>query len=109
MTCIEIPEARAWRDRETQSRLGCPAPVPWWDDGDAATRAADGPTNDHAEELSQLEAVLAEVDGDRVRVQRLAREQLDAAGEPVTRLAVARLACRLPADDAGRNFGEGAA
>jgi hypothetical protein len=42
-----------------------------------------------------LEARLAEADGHRVRLQRLAREQLTAEGVVLTRLGVARRACAL--------------
>jgi hypothetical protein len=87
-------------DRDTRSpgRLACAGP--WWDEAETCSRAR-LPTAAEAGELAWLEALLAEADGVRVRVQRLAREQLSAAGEPVTRLAVARLACRiLRAEDA---------
>jgi len=42
-----------------------------------------------------LETRLADADGARVWAQQQAREQLATRGEPVTRLAVARLACTL--------------
>ncbi|WP_143448413.1 hypothetical protein [Kineosporia sp. A_224] len=74
------------------ARLACPGP--WWE------LPATGRTSDVADaaasnELALLEARLAEADGDRVRLQRLAREQLREERHPVTRLAVARRACAL--------------
>jgi hypothetical protein len=83
--------------------------VPEWDAAEAASGRPADETGDQVDELARLEAVLAEADGDRVRVQRLAREQLAVAGEPVTRVAVARLACRLLDGDAAPTEGEGAA
>jgi hypothetical protein len=81
-------------DPQTRSpaRLSCAGP--WWDEAETAGRAQLA-TDEEAGELVRLEALLAEADGGRVRVQRLAREQLSAVGEPVTRLAVARVACRI--------------
>jgi len=74
------------------ARLACPGP--WWElpTTDQA-RDADDAASDA--ELAALEARLAEADGDRVRLQRLAREQLRQERHPVTRLAVARRACAL--------------
>jgi hypothetical protein len=81
-------------DRDTRSpgRLACAGP--WWDaaEGPASARSV---TREDAVELAELEARLAEADGARVWVQRLARERLAAAGDPLTRLSVARLACWL--------------
>jgi hypothetical protein len=48
-----------------------------------------------------LEGRLAEVDCHRVRVQRLAREQLTSEGAVLTRLGVARRACALLDQPAG--------
>jgi hypothetical protein len=92
-------------DRQTRSpaRLSCAGP--WWDDAEAASRTEPALAAD-ADELARLEARLAEADGVRIRVQRLAREQLSTSGEPVTRLAVARTACRLSSAEAS---GEGVA
>ena len=72
------------------ARLACAGP--WWDRpvaGPAATEASD------QQELTELEDRLAESDGRRVWAQREARTQLATAGEPVTRLTVARRACAL--------------
>jgi hypothetical protein len=75
-------------------RLVCDGP--WWDV--PARTAASSAADDEAAELAELEARLAEADGRRVWVQRRARQELAARGEPVTRLSVARLACRLLAE-----------
>lgn len=64
---------------------------PWWT-GSAGFAAGD-PAVDA--ELAVLEARLAEADGRRVWLQRRARQELASRGEPVTRLTVAREACRL--------------
>jgi Helix-turn-helix domain len=67
---------------------------PWWDAAEVANgQRARSRTDDV--ELAGLEAQLAETDGERVRVQRLARQQLVADGLPVTRLNVARRAVAL--------------
>ena len=80
-------------DRATRSpaRLSCAGP--WWDTAETAARRASNDVD--ADELAHLEAILSETGGVRVTVQRLARKELAAAGEPVTRLAVARLANRI--------------
>jgi hypothetical protein len=75
------------------ARLACPGP--WWElPTTGQSRDADGDSS--GAELAVLEARLAEADGDRVRLQRLARDQLRQEQRPVTRLAVARRACGLP-------------
>ena len=74
---------------------------PWWDAAELASwQRARSRTDDL--ELTGLEAQLAEADGERVRVQRLARQQLVADGLPVTRLNVARRAVALlPTSESG--------
>jgi hypothetical protein len=81
-------------DPETRGPGRLPCPGPWWE---AAERGHYSPArNDSSgEELANLEARLAEADGHRVRVQRLARAQLTAEGAVLTRLGVARRACAL--------------
>jgi len=74
------------------ARLACPGP--WWE-VPASGRPEDAADDSASDELALLEARLAEADGDRVRLQRLAREQLRQERHPVTRLAVARRACAL--------------
>jgi hypothetical protein len=74
------------------ARLACPGP--WWE-LPATGRPSDAENAAASNELALLEARLAEADGDRVRLQRLAREQLREERHPVTRLAVARRACSL--------------
>lgn len=78
-------------DRETRSpgRLRCAGP--WWDMSTSSPQLS----FQDSEELVRLEQVLAESDGARVVVQRTARAELAAEGVSVTRLAVARRACRL--------------
>jgi hypothetical protein len=74
------------------ARLSCPGP--WWEAAEIARRRSGGDAR-QAVELAELEALLAETGGRRVGAQRRARQQLAEAGEPVTGLAVARLAVRL--------------
>jgi hypothetical protein len=61
---------------------------PWWDrpvtDASSATS-----------ELAELEARLAELDGQRLLLQRQARDELAAEGLPVTRATVTRRACDI--------------
>jgi len=80
-------------DPETRGPGRLPCPGPWWE----ATERACSPVHSASvsEELEGLEARLAEADGHRVRVHRLAREQLTAEGAVLTRLGVARRACAL--------------
>jgi hypothetical protein len=65
--------------------LRCPGH--WWA---STTTGADAP-----DDLADLEAILSEVGGVRVVVQRQARAQLAAEGIPVTRRSVARRAVQL--------------
>jgi hypothetical protein len=67
---------------------------PWWDAAELSSGHGDRSAVEDVE-LAELEAQLTEADGERVRVQRLAREQLLAEGLPVTRLNVARRAVAL--------------
>ncbi len=64
---------------------------PWWDH---AERPGLTRTRQEQDELDGLEATLADAD-DRALLQRTARGQLTAEHEPLTRLSVARRACRL--------------
>ncbi len=80
-------------DRETRSPARLLAAGPWWDAAEQAARVSTGPAEQA--ELAELEAVLAEAGGERVLVQRMARDRLSRAGEPLSRLAVARLALQL--------------
>lgn len=81
-------------DRATKSPMRLPCPGPWWD---MAERAASHADQDPAAvaELQRLEARLAEVDGRRVALQRQARAALEAEGQTLSRLTVARRACDL--------------
>lgn len=81
-------------DRETKSPMRLPCPGPWWELADRA-QAGNGTDPADAAELERLEACLVEVDGRRVALQRRARAELDAEGQPLSRLAVARRACEL--------------
>ena len=83
------------------ARLACPGP--WWDIAEAKRlRGAVNADPAIAAELARLETRLVEADGARVWAQRQARDHLARSGEPVTRLAVARLSCRL-LDEPGDN------
>ncbi len=64
---------------------------PWWDH---AERPGLTRTRQEQDELDGLEATLADAD-DRAALQRTARQQLTAEYQPLTRLTVARRACRL--------------
>ena len=77
-------------DPATKSPARLPCAGPWWES--AETPATTAPADP---ELTALEARLAEADGARVALQRQARRELTAAGQTVTRLAVARRACAL--------------
>jgi len=72
------------------TRLSCPGP--WWDRADTRPGAL---APDEVAELDQLEVRLREADGRRVWLQQRARADLTERGEPLTRLGVARRACRL--------------
>jgi hypothetical protein len=76
------------------TRLACPGP--WWDDVSSVGPAA---RYDDRGELDRLEARLLEADGRRVWAQQHARADLAARGEPLSRLNVARRACKV-LDDA---------
>ena len=80
-------------DPTTQSPTRLPYPGPWWDTAETGQQPADRAAL--AAEQQALEARLAEADGSRVWAQQHARADLTGRGEPVTRLAVARLACQL--------------
>jgi hypothetical protein len=81
-------------DRDTKSPMRLPCPGPWWDLAErAVTHAEHDPAA--AAELRRLEERLAEVDGRRVALQRQARAELEAAGQGLSRLTVARRACEL--------------
>jgi hypothetical protein len=90
-----VPALRAIAaDRATKSPMRLPCPGPWWD---LAERVASPTDQDPVAvaELKRLEERLAEVDGLRVALQREARSRLEAEGQPLSRLAVARRACEL--------------
>jgi hypothetical protein len=78
-------------DSRTRSPMRLAEAGPWWDH--AATPTLTRTTQEQAE-LDGLERLLADCD-DRALLQRQARTELAAAGEPVTRLSVARRAARL--------------
>jgi len=78
-------------DPQTRSPMRLAEAGPWWDHAQqpGLTR-----TRQEQAELDGLEATLADAD-DRAQLQHQARQQLTTAGEPVTRLSVARRAARL--------------
>jgi len=78
-------------DPHTRSPMRLAEAGPWWD---RAERPGLTRTRQEQDELDGLEATLADAD-DRATLQLQARQQLAAEGEPVTRLTVARRACRL--------------
>jgi len=78
-------------DPQTRSPMRLAEAGPWWDH---AERPGLTRTRQEQDELDGLEATLADAD-DRATLQLQARQQLAAEGEPVTRLTVARRACRL--------------
>jgi len=78
-------------DPHTRSPMRLAEAGPWWDH---AERPGLTRTRQEQDELDGLEATLADAD-DRAALQRTARQQLTAEHEPVTRLTVARRACRL--------------
>jgi len=78
-------------DPHTRSPMRLAEAGPWWDH---AERPGLTRTQQEQDELDGLEATLADAD-DRAALQRTARQQLTAEHEPVTRLTVARRACRL--------------
>ncbi len=78
-------------DPQTRSPMRLAEAGPWWDH---AERPGLTRTRQEQAEVDGLEATLADAD-DRAALQRTAREQLTADHEPLTRLTVARRACRL--------------
>jgi len=78
-------------DPQTRSPMRLAEAGPWWDHAQQPTLTR---TRQEQAELDGLEATLADAD-DRAHLQHQARQQLAAAGEPVTRLTVARRAARL--------------
>jgi len=78
-------------DPQTRSPMRLAEAGPWWDHAQqpGLTR-----TRQEQDELDGLEATLADAD-DRAALQRTARQQLTAEYQPLTRLTVARRACRL--------------
>jgi hypothetical protein len=67
---------------------------PWWDAAELSATGTATPPDDPGE-LKALEARLADLDGQRVVLQRQARAQLAAEGHPVTRATVIRRAIAL--------------
>ncbi len=78
-------------DPRTRSPMRLAEAGPWWDHAAKQTLTR---TPQEQAELDGLERLLADCD-DRALLQREARTQLAAAGEPITRLSVARRAARL--------------
>jgi len=76
-------------DPTTRSPARLAEAGPWWDDHEST--AQPGPVAD----VSALEAELDAVDGQRLQLQQLARQQLTAEGQAVTRLAVMQQAVEL--------------
>jgi hypothetical protein len=79
-------------DPQTRSPVRLEHPGPWWDAAEAAVAARE--QFEARDELRELDAWLAETGGSRVSAQRRARAHLTSTGQPVTALAVARLACQ---------------
>jgi len=78
------------RDRDSYSPARVAEAGPWWDD--ATLPAVHGID---ADELTTLEARLAETGGLRPALQAQARAELTAEGMPVIRSTVARRACAI--------------
>jgi hypothetical protein len=78
-------------DHRTRSPMRLAEAGPWWDHPERQTLKR---TPQEQAELDGLERLLADCD-DRALLQREARRQLAADGEPVTRLSVARRTARL--------------
>jgi hypothetical protein len=78
-------------DPATRSPMRLAEAGPWWDEPAAAAHAGDA----DVAELAAMEADLADTGGLRVVLQRQAREQLTADGQPVTRTTVTRRAHAL--------------
>jgi len=90
-------------DPHTRSPMRLAEAGPWWDH---AQRPGLTRTRQEQDELDGLEATLADAD-DRATLQRTARQQLTADSEPVTRLTVARRACRLLEQHTSRSSADG--
>ena len=73
-------------DPKTISPMRLAEAGPWWDEA---------PTAEPDENLREMEGALVEAGGERIRLQTLARDQLRAAGLPITRAAVTRAAFDL--------------
>lgn len=80
-------------DPETLGPMRLPWPGPGWDSAEHRHQAPNDPAL--LAEQDALEAQLLEAGGSRVWAQQQARAQLADRGQPITRLAVARLACQL--------------
>ena len=89
-------------DPHTRSPMRLAEAGPWWDH---AERPRLTRTRQEHDETDGLEATLADAD-DRALLQHRAREQLTAEHEPVTRLTVARRACRLLEPQTRRTAGD---
>ncbi len=87
-------------DRETKSPMRLPCPGPWWELAERTVAHVEGDPAGAAQ-LHRLEERLAEADGRRVLLQRQARAQLEAEGQTLSRLTVARRACELLAQTEG--------
>jgi hypothetical protein len=81
-------------DPATVSPMRVAEAGPWWDAAELSTTGIATPPDD-PRELEALEARLADLDGQRVVLQRRARAQLAAEGHPVTRATVIRRAIAL--------------
>jgi len=90
-------------DPHTRSPMRLAEAGPWWDN---AERPGLTRTRQEQDELDGLEATLADAD-DRATLQLQARQQLAADSEPVTRLTVARRACRLLEQQTSRSSADG--
>ena len=78
------------RDRESHSPARVAEAGPWWD-----AVILGGDQGMDAQQLTALEARLAETDGRRPALQAQARAELTAEGMPVIRSTVARRACAI--------------
>jgi hypothetical protein len=81
-------------DPATVSPMRVAEAGPWWDAAELPAAETDARPDD-PDELDALEARLADLDGQRVVLQRRARAQLAAEGRPVTRSTVIRRAIAL--------------
>lgn len=92
-------------DPATRSPMRLAEAGPWWDEPVATSAVSD---TDVAE-LAAMEADLADTGGLRVLLQRQAREQLAAEGQPVTRTTVTRRAHELLRAHPGNTAAEASA